>query len=451
MSVIYESTGGSTTAGSTTRKKSRFGCSWGLRDVFFFGLLVFLCRQFFVPKPMSSSSSSDDDRQTKAIPDHADGPLITTTTTQPRPSVAVAANSSSSNRTEYRKQQNNRRFEHFLMHIPKTGLSHGFVQIRKMVLRSNKMMQTSDPQFQKKGPCNVNTNSLSNFETGFTKNRKGGEECNLWMSEQPFSNKPERVYTVLRNPRSHTLSMYFHCKESRDHQRRAHLMPSSLDDWLKGWADAKRNTQNSSLVQHGLRKWACYNPINFQTRWIGHPITETTQHDFNIFYPGLGSNATATSGSAGDEHGSSKNQYRVSPKDLRERYVVLGDQAQMDKSICMIFTHYQGYVAEECDCTNATTTTNHVAEYYNDRITSTTNNNVAGYLNQSSATKVVDHGVAHHGDTFQTTPEQDAMIAFLRDQDTVLYKEAQKIFAEQVSQTEEKYGVKICDKKKPIV
>jgi len=41
------------------------------------------------------------------------------------------------------------------------------------------------------------------------------------------------------------------------------------------------------------------------------------------------------------------------------------------------------------------------------------------------------------------------MIAFLRDRDIVLYEETQKIFAEQVRQTEEKYGVKICDEMKP--
>ena len=137
-------------------------------------------------------------------------------------------------------------------------------------------------------------------------------------------------------------------------------------------------------------------------------------------------------------YASLSDHYQVSQKDLRERYIVLGDQAQMDKSACMIYTHWRGYVAEQCDCTN-TTEKNVVAEG--------DGSNVAKYLNQS--TKVIDHGVTHHGDTFKTTPEQDAMIAFLRDRDIVLYEETQKIFAEQVRQTEEKYGVKICDEMKP--
>jgi hypothetical protein len=209
-------------------------------------------------------------------------------------------------------------------------------------------------------------------------------------------------------------------------------MPPSLDDWLKGWVDVKRNANSSVSTieeQHGLnRKWQCYNPINFQTRWIGHPQPNIEKISQHVFYPSH-SNATATSASG--EH----QQYQVSSKDLWERYLVLGDQAQMDKSICMIYTHYRGYVAEHCDCTNSTA------------VADVDDGNAGIYLNQS---KVVDHGVSHHGDTYKTTPEQDAMIEFLRDRDMVLFEKTQKIFAEQVRQMEEKYGVKICDKMKII-
>ena len=315
-------------------------------------------------------------------------------------------------------------FEHFLMHIPKSGTSHALVEISRLVWTN-----TDDPQFKKTRVCNEGTKKLRNFNK-FHKSYKG-VDCNLWMTEQPFSSKPEHVYAILRDPRSHTLSMYFHCKESKDHQRLAHRMPSSLNDWLKGWVDVKRNNNSSvSFVEEQNRlnrEWACYNPINFQTRWIGHPEPNIQNVRHHIFDPSL-SNATATSASG------ERNQYQVSLKDLRERYLVLGDQAQMDKSICMIYTHYRGYVTEQCDCTNAT-----VAE--------ADDGNVDTYLNQSTT---LDHGVSHHGDSYKTTPEQDAMIAFLRDRDTVLYDQTREIFAEQVRKIEEKYGVKICDKMKSI-
>ena len=308
-------------------------------------------------------------------------------------------------------------FAHFLMHIPKTGSSHAYSQMNQMA-----HTYTDVPQFLKKRVCNEGTNLLGDFYQ-FRKTFKG-EECNLWMSEQPYSTKPERVYAILRDPRSHTLSMYFHCKESKDHARRAHKMPPSVDDWLKGWVDVKQNANSSvSIIDEQFRlsrKWACYNPINFQTRWIGHPQPNIEKISHDVFYP------------------SYSNQYKVSAKDLRERYLVLGDQAQMDKSICTIYAHYRGYVTEACDCTNATV----VAD--ND------DGNVSTYLNQSTAGGILDHGVAHHGDTYKTTPEQDAMIEFLRDRDTVLYKKTQKIFAEQVREIEEKHGVKICDKMKPL-
>jgi len=307
-------------------------------------------------------------------------------------------------------------FSDFMMHIPKSGSSHAMAHLTKMVFRSK-----AEPQPVTTRPCNEGTAPIKNFATRFHKSY-GGNDCTLWMTEQPFSNKAERVYAILRDPRSHTLSMYFHCRESKDHRKYAYRMPKTLDEWLKGWVDAKRKASSSASIDEQKRlnkEWYCYNPINFQTRWIGNP-DNGQNFEHKIFYPSA-SNGTTTSA------GGQQRKYLVTPKSLRERYIVLGDQSQMDKSICMIHLHYRGHVMEECDCTNETLDTKF-----------------------ANITKRLDHGVTHHGDTFDTTPEQDAMIAFLRDKDTVLYEETRKIFAEQVREAEEKYGVKICDKMKPL-
>ena len=44
-------------------------------------------------------------------------------------------------------------------------------------------------------------------------------------------------------------------------------MHKSLDAWLDPWVDAKNDTNKRKENQE---LFACYNPLNFQTRWIGH-------------------------------------------------------------------------------------------------------------------------------------------------------------------------------------
>lgn len=44
--------------------------------------------------------------------------------------------------------------------------------------------------------------------------------CDMWTSEQPYSEYATRgVYTIIREPLSHIVSQYSHCKESQDHIR----------------------------------------------------------------------------------------------------------------------------------------------------------------------------------------------------------------------------------------
>jgi len=270
-------------------------------------------------------------------------------------------------------EKRERVFSNFLMHIPKSGSTYAMAQLAQMVFKSRNEPKPNTPR-----PCNEGKKMIRNFKK-FRKSYNGND-CNLWMTEQPFTHKAERVYAIIRDPRSHTLSMYFHCHESRRHKRYAYLMPISLDEWLKGWVDAKRKANSSASIEEQRRlnkEWNCYNPINFQTRWIGYN-DEKVGFEHSIFYPSI-SNGTMASA------GGQQRQYLVTPKSLRERYIVLGDQSQMDKSICMIHMYYRGFVMEACNCTNVTLDTT-----------------------DATTTKRLDHGVSHHGDTFQTTPEQDA-------------------------------------------
>ena len=280
--------------------------------------------------------------------------------------------------------------DHFLMHIPKTGGASAFIRLSELHWNIGKAVTR---------PCNEGVKSMARFSK-FRESYRG-LRCDFWMSESPYRHirRPLNVYTILRDPRTHTISMFFHCKESKDHKR-FHYRMTNLTDWLNQWVDAKRNTNTNMTTEEQQKivydRFLCYKPINHLTRYIRpKSITSGDTSAINI-------------------------------DDLMERYAVLGDQSQLDKSICMIHIHYEGYVTEPCDCTNMTVA---VVED-----------------NSTDTEKPMDHGVNHHGDTFETTAEQDEMIAFLRDQDIFLYEESRKIFAEQVRQTEEKYGVKICDK-----
>ena len=279
-------------------------------------------------------------------------------------------------------------------------------------------------------PCNVGTLSLYQFDTGWSSEYKG-RDCNMWMSEQPFSDRPERTYAIVRDPRTHTLSMYFHCTESFDHRAKRDKMPS-LDEWLETYVDALNGTGTFDIKQkqkEANAKFQCYNPINFQSRWIGHNPEYHSNH--NVFLP-------------------KESHYKVSPNDLRERFDVLGDQSQMDKTICMIHIRYTGFVHPRCDCTHHVSATNTTAT--DAPVTaSTVGQNVTAidWKGRVKTFKAMDHGVQNHGDTYETTPRQDEMIASLREMDIPLYKEAKKVFQEQVKKVEDGMGIKICDKLHP--
>ena len=183
---------------------------------------------------------------------------------------------------------------------------------------------------------------------------------------------------------------------------------TNLTHWLSAYVDAKRNTNTSTIGERMAKlnhKFKCYNPINTLTDHIIPKLTFNGNPSATKYFETL---------EAGDT--------QIVMQDLLDRYDVLGDQSQMDKTICMIFIHYKGFVPEPCDCNNTTA------------------------VEVETAAKRLDHGVTHHGDTYETTAEMDDMIAFLRDQDILLYDIGRKVFAQQVREKEKKYGVKICDK-----
>lgn len=142
-------------------------------------------------------------------------------------------------------------------------------------------------------------------------------------------------------------------------------------------------------------KFNCYRPVNLQSRLLR--VNNTIL---------LGDDADAAI------------------KDIESKFTIIGDNSQMNKSMCSIITRYSSIVPDQCDCS--------VDE--------------AQRLLSS-----FDHNVKHHGDNFNITAQQREWIDEITKADQKLYKYGKIIFARQVEQLEKELDVygNFYDKKSP--
>lgn len=344
-------------------------------------------------------------------------------------------NKENKSRQKTKKEKPKIEFTHFLSHVPKSGASYAMNAVNSLIWPSPEWHALpKEKRFRICNEAKTHTKQYYKYRYAFKGNR-----CTMWMSERGYTTRPQHIYTIIREPKQHVLSMYFHCKESKDHASKAHRMPP-LDEWLDNWVDA---IDNETKVEEN-RRFSCYSPINHQSQFV----------KFN-----------ATRGK----------------DDLKERYTVIGDNSQMPKSVCMIFIRYTGWVPKECDCTsdfstddvipqgNATKLSEMIAGTRNSTIdanegrrrrllervnfrrnsifaSANRRRRLAGNLDYDPNNTAVAHGVQHHGATFQTTQHQDEQIAKLRNIDLLLYEATKLAFAEQVHEVETEYNIKVCDK-----
>ena len=214
--------------------------------------------------------------------------------------------------------------------------------------------------------------------------QKNSIPCNFWMAEDILADSPGHLhaYVMIRSPKSHVLSQYFHCTESTDHKYARHLMPA-LDDWLDTHVKKVHTMKNMSMDigrDHGPGElFKCYDPINMQSHY--------TDFDDSVY-----------------------------ESDLRSRFGVIGIMDQFGKSVCALSIRYTGLVPPSCNCTRKT----------NRRL-----NN--------------DHGVTHHGSTFNVTDSQLRKISQITELDTLLYSQAKLAFAQQVLDIEDDFDIVLCN------
>ncbi|KAG7363748.1 hypothetical protein IV203_027109 [Nitzschia inconspicua] len=302
-------------------------------------------------------------------------------------------------------------------------------------------------------------------------------KCQFHMSEADYStiNTAHKTYTILREPISHTLSMYYHCKESPAHKSKVSYMAKTLDEWLDTWANVSRYKKNNNnnnnnnqtafvdariaVLSKGLgtpRKdlvFKCYNPLDFQSQWTQFTSATTTTRTKN-----KKTNETTTND---DDHppppSNGRNGYNDDWKrQLQQQYVVLGDHGQMDKTVCLMFLEYtQGEygIPKVCDCTtttnataNATTTTaTTIIRKQRRRLSSSSS---SSFLDLAYDPSKHSHGVLHHGsnvDTLLTKPQRELIRTEIRPRDVELYRLGREIFSEQVVSMEDKLQIRICD------
>ncbi len=279
---------------------------------------------------------------------------------------------------DYRKlDETSKLLEHFFMHIPKTGGWSVFYGIENF---SKKYYEKDRPR-----SCSIWTRPLYDRD----------KWCKFCFAHTKYTKLAHRTYTMVRNPRDHVLSQYFHCKESTDHKKRAHFMPKSLDEWLEAWVLAMVNETKAEVN----KRFQCYDPRNLQSSFVFHSLEGGENQKYD-----------------GDEF--------TMTEMIKNRYDVIAPLEKIDTAICVIFIEFSGRVPEECVC----------ATYKE-----TPPVGIERHLEVD-----VQHGVRHHGSSYNITSEQEALIEKLTQEDKWLYSRTMELFEANLKDLEDEYGLKIC-------
>jgi len=164
-----------------------------------------------------------------------------------------------------------------------------------------------------------------------------------------------------------------------------HRMPP-LEDWLDYHVNRLVNVTMAWRKMH-FSEHNCYDPINLQSYFAGFDKS-------------------------------------VSEQDLYERFDLIGNMENVKKSTCAVAVRYTGYLPPVCDCRGHAINQTTIVE---------------------SASKQHNHGVKHHGSTFELTPSQLTKIERLTTLDQLLYERASNVYQRQVSEIELEFETTLCD------
>jgi len=217
-------------------------------------------------------------------------------------------------------------------------------------------------------------------------------------------NPPPHSFVMFREPVSHVISQYMHCRDWQRYRGRAGF-PNTLLEWLEGWnnrlllgqrKDPARLYKNTTLHSERMHdpKYKCFIPFNLQSWLTGADADTATKN-------------------------------RNTTKDfLYKRFDVVGVMSDMKKSACLFFVEILLRVPPFCDCTPKSTTIS---------------------AHRALLNRAAWHGIdQHHAGSYNLTRKERALILKLTKQDRRLYHDATKLFQDQVAMVEEAYKVKLC-------
>lgn len=386
--------------------------------------------------------------KTKSASDRDNNEVQKTTPT------STISKSHSNSKQEQDAQQHPKfsQFEHFLVHTPKSGGSYAFDMLIEL-LQENPSFQRL-PEENQFMVCDGRTRFTKDFEkyfplTGQVKSRRTSSStfslrrhrkynvpCTLWMAEQPHTTMAKHNYIILRDPRSHILSQYFHCKESINHYDRWKYMPS-LTEWLHAWTQA---IHNETLAQQYTKEFRCFDPRNMQTRFAGWKKDDHDPQEESLVETLL--SLSSSSQNHLIEELQKKNEENRITHALKSQFVVVGDNHRMWESICTIFIRYTSWVPSECDCSSVA-----FSKEEHEEIQHANNDQDDHHNHRQLKIHFYGHGVQHHGNSFLTTSEQDEYLTQLMTTDEPLYRIGQEVFEEQKQEVEKEYGIQLCLKK----
>jgi hypothetical protein len=197
---------------------------------------------------------------------------------------------------------------------------------------------------------------------------------------------------MVREPATHVISMYFHCTESSDHKDRWKFMPSSMEEWLGAWHGAAMKNGSLSMEGDGMNEqFQCYNPINMQTARL-----------------------KSTGG-------------------LDERFAVVGLLEEFDVSTCLMSIRLHAMVPPRCNCSTSA-----------DEMSVVSNTDSNENISNTTANNDVDHGVSHHGGSFQPSAQAVDLIKDLTREDTRLYANAVAKLQRDIEAVEAEYSFCLC-------
>jgi hypothetical protein len=155
--------------------------------------------------------------------------------------------------------------------------------------------------------------------------------------------------------------------------------------------------------------------------------------------------------------------YAASQQELQSKFDGIGILSQFHLSGCVFLTTNLKHVVDACNCTGMTaqddmaqdhsslaeqSSTNIATTHAAASIVSTTNSSDDD--NGTHKTHAFhDHGVAHHGDSYQPSHDELQLIRNLTRYDQMLYDTAAQILQAQVAKLQEQYHVTFCKTSPP--